>query len=276
MWQSPDPILVGIIEGEPNGGMFNPKNLNLYSYTYQNPVFLKDPDGRSPAAACLVWPWGTAGCAIVAVGAAITGYEVADTTIQVIEGEMSFEQAAQKTAVDVATGVALGGIGKAVAKFGGPLVRQVANSRWFGRSASTLTPESGADAIAWFRRNNDITDSSGGKGVVAVTEIDGKQIFGLNGANYTDEAKAINNQLRAELGMTGARGQSLLHAEGDALIRAYQANGGKLPSTMSMSVDKRVCNICRGELPRLMNRLGVDELTIHGPNETIILRSVSD
>lgn len=46
MWQSPDPILNSYMSGETNGGVFNPKNLSLFTYTYNNPVNLVDPDGR--------------------------------------------------------------------------------------------------------------------------------------------------------------------------------------------------------------------------------------
>jgi len=34
------------MSGQTNGGVFNPKNLSLFSYTYNNPVNLVDPDGN--------------------------------------------------------------------------------------------------------------------------------------------------------------------------------------------------------------------------------------
>ena len=49
VWQSVDPILNKYISGQTNGGVYNPKNLSLFSYTYNNPVNLMDPDGESPA-----------------------------------------------------------------------------------------------------------------------------------------------------------------------------------------------------------------------------------
>jgi len=48
VWQSPDPILGEYMSGKPNGGVFNPKNLNMFGYTYNNPVNLVDPDGEAP------------------------------------------------------------------------------------------------------------------------------------------------------------------------------------------------------------------------------------
>lgn len=35
------------MDGKPNGGVFNHKNLQLFSYTYNNPVNLVDPDGKA-------------------------------------------------------------------------------------------------------------------------------------------------------------------------------------------------------------------------------------
>ncbi len=46
VWQSPDPILVTYLDGKPNYGVLHAPNLNLYAYTYQNPVRYIDPDGR--------------------------------------------------------------------------------------------------------------------------------------------------------------------------------------------------------------------------------------
>jgi len=36
------------MDGQTNGGVFNPRNLSLFTYTYNNPVNLVDPDGFAP------------------------------------------------------------------------------------------------------------------------------------------------------------------------------------------------------------------------------------
>lgn len=53
LWISVDPLSTfdphneeNYIEGEHNGGFFNNNNLNFYSYCYQNPVILTDPNGK--------------------------------------------------------------------------------------------------------------------------------------------------------------------------------------------------------------------------------------
>jgi len=48
VWQSPDPILNAYLDGKTNNGVYNPRNLHLYTYTHNNPVNLVDPDGENP------------------------------------------------------------------------------------------------------------------------------------------------------------------------------------------------------------------------------------
>lgn len=53
-WLSVDPIALWqpvqevehYIEGQHNGGYFNPKNMSVYGYTYQNPIVYIDPNGK--------------------------------------------------------------------------------------------------------------------------------------------------------------------------------------------------------------------------------------
>jgi len=47
--RGPDPILNEYMSGGGNsGGVYNPANLGLFSYTHNNPVNLVDPDGNEP------------------------------------------------------------------------------------------------------------------------------------------------------------------------------------------------------------------------------------
>src|SRR5262249_42166538 len=45
IWLSPDPILASYMQGGPNGGIFTSRNLGLYSYAWNNPVRVRDPNG---------------------------------------------------------------------------------------------------------------------------------------------------------------------------------------------------------------------------------------
>jgi RHS repeat-associated protein len=45
VWQSTDPMLAGYMRGAPNGGVFGPGHLGLYTYALNNPIALRDPNG---------------------------------------------------------------------------------------------------------------------------------------------------------------------------------------------------------------------------------------
>jgi RHS repeat-associated protein len=45
MWQSADPILNDYVDGAPNGGVYDSRNNNLYSYARLSPTNYTDPDG---------------------------------------------------------------------------------------------------------------------------------------------------------------------------------------------------------------------------------------
>jgi RHS repeat-associated protein len=47
VWQSVDPMLETYLFGKRTGGVFFSANLSFYSYAYNNPVILIDPDGRA-------------------------------------------------------------------------------------------------------------------------------------------------------------------------------------------------------------------------------------
>ena len=44
-WISTDPALLLYVSGKPNGGVFNPVNIDLYKYGNNNPIRYYDPDG---------------------------------------------------------------------------------------------------------------------------------------------------------------------------------------------------------------------------------------
>ena len=98
---------------------------------------------------------------------------------------------------------------------------------------------------------------------VAMVEINGKRFYGVN-STITEQSRNSTRALRQKwlnkiewapykektpkhLG----HAQSLTHAEAHSLIRAYERLGS-MPSKVTMYVDRKTCNICRGELPALL------------------------
>ena len=79
VWQSADPILDQYLGNNPRdvrvGGVFEPTNLSMYSYSRNSPVVLKDPDGR---VAPIIWGifWLLAREAGSEVVTATTGVEI--------------------------------------------------------------------------------------------------------------------------------------------------------------------------------------------------------
>jgi RHS repeat-associated protein len=53
-WQSTDPALSSYMRGAPNEGVFEPGNLGLYTYAWNNPVVVRDPTGAFPVHS---YPW---------------------------------------------------------------------------------------------------------------------------------------------------------------------------------------------------------------------------
>ena len=97
----------------------------------------------------------------------------------------------------------------------------------------------------------------------------GGHVFGashealIGGAGKNERAKAIQEWLKEYTGRK-ARGPILRHAEADAILKAFDAgldlNGGKL------FVDTPLCVGCDETIPKLLNILGVKEVTVFSPS----------
>jgi len=71
-------------------------------------------------------------------------------------------------------------------------------------------------------------------------------------------------------------GQVLTHAEAYALMTAWQANGGSLPTRLILYVDRDTCPNCKTYLRQVMKALGITNLTIWSKSGKIILLTPVD
>jgi hypothetical protein len=131
--------------------------------------------------------------------------------------------------------------------------------------------------IEAFRSKNGLRDLFGHRvGTVAVTTIDGKDIFGSNSKSPTytsaDHAAAVRmrnilSQKYPEMINADNAGQmpsnALFHAEATSLLRAARANGGSLAGrTIEIFVDDEICNNCKLILPKVAAELGNPTVTV--------------
>jgi hypothetical protein len=96
-------------------------------------------------------------------------------------------------------------------------------------------------------------------GTVAVIDLDGRPVFGVNSdALIRNADKDLMRKWRDLMGWNSGQAQAAFHAEGMSLMRAYEKTGGKLPSTVNMFVDRKTCSICRTYLPELSQKMGTN------------------
>jgi len=120
LWTTPDPILAEYMQGETNHGVHLPQNLALYSYGWNNPVTIRDPNGKCPM--CITALVGAAiggaiGGGVYLARAAITGGDVtarglAGATVGgAITGAVAGLTGGASLAVQVGAGAAAGAVG---------------------------------------------------------------------------------------------------------------------------------------------------------------------
>lgn len=134
--------------------------------------------------------------------------------------------------------------------------------------------------IEAYRSENGLRDLFGrNEGTVAVSTIDGKDIFGSNPTSptYTSVDDRAARQMRDTLlekyptildaGDVGRRpNDALFHAETTVLLRAARNNGGTLAGrTLDILVDKEMCPSCDKVLPLVGVEVGNPTVTFTGP-----------
>lgn len=176
--------------------------------------------------------------------------------------------------------------GRWTAEQGSNRVRLAGNGRPpIGRSAMlAIVAELAMQAIKNFRSENYLVDLFGrDDGTVAVTTIDNKDIFGVNGKsiNFDGEDRRAANALRESLlqkypdalsvDNVGQRPNgAIFHAETTTLLRAARVSGGSLVGRkLEIFVDRPMCPSCDGLLPLIGLEVGNPTVTFVGPGRTL-------
>ena len=183
-----------------------------------------------------------------------------------IEGQIAHQEAMAEAANARYSEIMRGGYG---GNNGSPTGREPFASP--GTSPAAL-PYREPDAITAYRNNYTTPDYplQDGKGTIAITELDGKPIFGMNSSapGYTPEDRAAADEMRTILrekypeairsdNVSGKPFDLVYHAEATALLRTARTNGGTLQGvTLDMYVDRTMCWSCEDLLPKLGFEIG--------------------
>ncbi|MEQ1713480.1 MAG: hypothetical protein ABL908_19070, partial [Hyphomicrobium sp.] len=152
--------------------------------------------------------------------------------------------------------------------------------------SNTLPP---IEVISSYRTITGMPDIRGGiadrrtDGTVALTEIDGVPVFGVNSdaPGYTTGDEAMAREMRSRLierypamMATGNIGwkpnDALFHAEANALMRAAEPYGGTLAGhAIEVRVDRPMCGSCEAVLPFIGLELGNPTVRFRGPHGTV-------
>jgi hypothetical protein len=138
-----------------------------------------------------------------------------------------------------------------------------------------------ARLIEAYRSENGLRDLFGrNEGTVALTQIDGRDIFGSNSSSptYTStdrlDAENMRDRLIAKFPddmKEALAGQmptnAVFHAESNALMRASRELGGTLEGRdLVIVVDRPMCNNCDRVLPLIGRELGNPRVTFVAPS----------
>ncbi|MCQ2995017.1 hemagglutinin repeat-containing protein [Pseudomonas syringae] len=149
--------------------------------------------------------------------------------------------------------------------------KEVAGAKGTGDAAKSLTDDNAFDTIDAFRSHKKGMEELGDTipvrgdnlGTVAVVEVNGQKVFGVNSSALLNDAdKNLGRQWREKMGFNQGEGQVVFHAEAHSLMRAYEKTGGKMPSEMTLYVDRKTCGNCARYLPEIMHEMKIDVVNL--------------
>jgi hypothetical protein len=105
-----------------------------------------------------------------------------------------------------------------------------------------------------------------GQGTVALLDLNGNPVYGVNSTLGSEAdmnmARGWRDTMQEDYGWGAGKSQTLFHAEGQSLMKAYNMTGGSLPEEMNMYVDRLSCGTCQNYLSDLMDAMGVKRLNL--------------
>ena len=239
IWISPDPILADYAAGLINGGVYSPANLGLYSYSYQNPVTLKDGNGEF---------------VLQVLGAAVTAYDAYQNY-----QEGGWTAVGKGLATDLAVNMATGGVGKLAMKAGKAAATTARSSGSLNdaagqaRQASAMAKrEAGVDGAVALDNNALIAAIENGESAAVDAALKGRTPVVSRQAVKEFLKKGDKSELREFL---SDRGGKVGKAGSEADVRALQDQAAQMkPSRNLRTKDARVAASAQAEGVPLITR----------------------
>ncbi|MDF5756272.1 SpvB/TcaC N-terminal domain-containing protein [Spongiactinospora sp. TRM90649] len=209
LWKSADPIIGDYLDGQGNDGVYNPGNLNLYGYGYNNPVQNTDPDGNLVfliPAAILVGKgvmWG-----MTAYAAYQGARSVVNTATDIAEGRKTWQEGATEAGWALAEAGAEATLGRL--RVVERTAEWVGNTQ-VGRRATNWAAEKAGDLYdaarqKWGRSGGCLNSFTPGTGVLMadgtakpIEEVElGDEVLATDPETDRTEAKAVTDLILGE------------------------------------------------------------------------------